>query len=83
MEVSKTCKNCGRKFIGQPRSLYCPECKTVLEREMRGSNTAKRRLFREMKAIREKSCLAENERAAREAGMTYGQYMGKRRMSLA
>lgn len=83
MEVSKTCKNCGRKFIGQPRSLYCQECKTVLGKEMRGNNTAKARLLRKMKAIHDKSCLAENERAARAAGMTYGQYMAKRRMSLA
>ena len=79
-----TCQRCGKQEMRHPRAKYCPDCAAALNREQsaasrRRQKAAGTRSRSKPKPSRAKpkkpASLAEINHAAREAGMTYGQYM--------
>lgn len=40
-EVSKTCQECGKKFMGNPLARYCPECRQEIVREKEALQAAR------------------------------------------
>ena len=39
----RTCRQCGRTFMGGPRAWYCPDCRAVRRRELDRENKRRRR----------------------------------------
>ena len=33
--LERTCRQCGKKFMGFPRSFYCPECQEIRKKEQK------------------------------------------------
>ena len=70
------CEECGLIFEKQTKNqrYCCEECSKL------GNNRKSRERYRMQKAAakgKEKQTIADINRKAREAGMTYGQYMAK------
>lgn len=79
-----TCQRCGKLEMRHPQTKYCADCVAALNRE-RTKASRKRRSAAGTRSIskprpsrakpKKPASLAEINRAARDAGMTYGQYM--------
>lgn len=76
----KVCQRCHRQFeaLGN-RAMYCPECKPkhVKEREANNKRECARRKRLEQDTKKPVVSIEEQTRRAKEAGMTYGQYVAK------
>ena len=81
MEEIKICTVCGRKFSHRNRKYCCAECskKGYLMSQTKRNKARERRLKEErakrMGFPKRESPLQEKARKAREAGMTYRQYV--------
>lgn len=79
MEEIKICPVCGRKFIHRNRKYCCAECskKGYLKNQTRRNKERRLKggMMRRIEHPKPESTLQEKARKAREAGMTYGQYV--------
>lgn len=81
-----SCSACGKDFEANIytnyRTKYCPECRSVIERNRnceKSKRQAERRRKRKQmeKETISKPTLSDVERMARESGMTYGKFCAK------
>lgn len=79
-----TCQRCDKQEIRTPKTKYCVDCSIIVAREQSAASRKRRsatgtRSSSKPRPSRAKpkkpASLAEINRAARDAGMTYGQYM--------
>lgn len=81
MEEIRICPVCGKEFIDRTRKYCSPKCSKegYRRRQLKYSidryHEEKENQLRETKKPKEKSQLERLAREAREAGMTYGQYV--------
>lgn len=73
----RKCNVCGQAYEPKESECLCPECHRLKKLQQ----SREHRIRYTMKRIHEQSHLAETERAARAAGMSYGQYQAYRRMN--
>ena len=71
----KSCVICGNKFVSRftKVSTCSPECHKIHEKQRHKEYIAKRKALREATATKADK-LAETAKAARDIGLTYGQY---------
>lgn len=78
MNVPYTCEICGAQCVGHVNARYCPECRGEVIRSTRKESLAKSRAKRKAKAAEAaKPTLGQIAARAREAHMSYGQYVAK------
>ena len=78
----RQCKDCGKPLPegSGDRRRYCPHCVDAHKARSNEIRNERRRAEREAeRARRELPTLAELQRQARAAGLSYGQYMARRR----
>ena len=81
------CKECGRPYVGHPQSKYCDICRPIVKARQRRESKErwkerKHEAGEKRHASREKRKVSIDEiaKAARSAGMTYGQYVASHRL---
>lgn len=76
----KECQRCHRQFeaLGN-RAAYCPECNPIHVKERQAKNNKKYESRKRLEKDTKKPVvsLAEQNKKALAAGMTYGQYVAK------
>lgn len=81
MEEIRTCPICGREFTDRTRKYCSPKCSKEGYRRRQANysikryHTEKEKQLKESRGPRKESPLQEMARRAREAGMSYGQYV--------
>lgn len=81
MDVVKVCRymGCGKEFIAHSNNArWCPECKVKREEDKRRAANERKRVARKMAKMEKPARSVQDIAAmAREAGMTYGQYVAR------
>lgn len=89
--VQKVCEECGKPYAGHPQSKYCEVCRPIVKRRQQIASLERRKMYDEAtpqelkpkpKRKRKKKPLsiAQVVKLAREAGMTYGEYVNEHRV---
>lgn len=75
-EKTMTCTICGQEFVGRRRANFCPECRSKRRRgTYQNKQLKKAEAERNARAIASISDISEIALLAREANMSYGQYV--------
>lgn len=73
------CEICGKEFEGYQRSRYCSdECRIVVRRQNDRERVARRKYINKQTKVENHTVsISDIEKLARQAGMSYGQYVAK------
>lgn len=86
--VCKICTECGNKYIGHPQSKYCDDCRPIVLNRQRHESQKRRLALEKMmqsQALTDHTTskkkpafsIAEVAKAAKEAGMSYGEFVNR------